>query len=304
LLHASQSGGTIRAIQGQFKVVDAVNFQSGIYTPIQGYIELAGTHTVSAAGVLTCFDASIEIGTAVTSTGYLAGYRAELTGAGTESGGLSCAFLASSSSTHASPEVWKYGFYAAAASVGVGIYMPGCVTQALNATVTAVAGGLTGSAISVYAHGAVGNQDVGIAAYLDATAYGQSTGNWTYGAGIWLNIDVDFKASAGGWSGHEQICPLSVGVYGPAAIAGDIGDADIIYGIKAELVGDTVFATTNGCYFAALNVSQTAATKTAIFFAHQNEAVGLGATKSGAAGGSIALVCINGTMYYVNTFTS
>jgi hypothetical protein len=179
-------------------------------------------------------------------------------------------------------------------------------TQALSATVSAVAGGLTGSAISVYATGVAGNQDVGIAAYLDATAAGQSTANWTYGAGIWLNLADSWINSSGGWGGHEQVSPLSVGIYGSASLTTGVSDADIIYGVKAELVGDgaTPFSTSHGCYFAALNVSQTAATRTAIFFAHQSGAVGLGATKSGSAGGSVALVDINGTMHYVNTWTA
>jgi hypothetical protein len=300
LLTISQSAGTVRALQGQLKALTGVNFDTGVYTPVQGYIELAGTHTVSAAGILSCFDASIEIGTALTATGYVAGFKAELTGSGTCAAGLDCGFLVTNA---AGAAVWTHGLYVEAAAADIGIKMPGCGTQALTATVTSVAGGLTGSALCIYASGAPGNQDVGIVAYLDATAFGQSTGNWTYGAGIWLNIDVDFKASAGGWGGHEQISPLSVGVYGPNAIGADIADADIIYGVKAELVGDTTFPTTNGCYFAALNVSQTAATRTAIFFAHQNEAVGLTTAKS-TAGGAIALCDINGTMYWVNVYTS
>ena len=166
------------------------------------------------------------------------------------------------------------------------------------------AGSLTASVLTVYATGTAGQQDVGIAAYIDATAIGQSTANWTYGAGIWLNLDVDWKQNlSGGWGGHEQVTPLSVGVYAPDLIGTDVNDTDIIYGIKAELVGQVAFPTTNGCYFAALNVNQTAATRTAIFFAHQQEAVGKTTAKSVAAG-AVALVDINGTMHYVNTFTS
>ena len=179
-----------------------------------------------------------------------------------------------------------------------------CTTQALNATTSAVAGGLTGSAVCVYATGVAGTQDVGIAAYFDATAFGQSTANWTYGAGIWLNLHVDWKQNlSGGWGGHEQVTALSLGVYAPDAIGTDVNDIDVIYGVKAELVGGTAFPTTNGCYFAALNVNQTAATRTAIFFAHQQEAVGKTTAKSVAAG-AVALVDINGTMHYVNVYTS
>ncbi len=156
------------------------------------------------------------------------------------------------------------------------------------------------SAFQILATGVVGTQDVGIAAYFDATAGGQSTGNWTYGAGIWLNLLDTFIASAGGWGGHEQLTGLSLGVYSP--VNANMADADVIYGVKAEAIYDTK---THGCYFAALNVKLAdPATNNAIFFAHNSQSVNLGATKSGAAGGSIAIVDINGTIHYVNTFTS
>ncbi len=156
------------------------------------------------------------------------------------------------------------------------------------------------SALQILASGVAGTQDVGIAAYFDATAKGQSTANWTYAAGIWLNLDATFIASAGGWGGHEQIAALSLGVYSP--VNANIADADIIYGVKAEGIYSTQ---THGCYFACLNVLLAApATRTARFFACNTQVVGFGATKSGAACGSIVLVDINGTMYYVNTFTS
>jgi hypothetical protein len=180
-------------------------------------------------------------------------------------------------------------------------------TQAIYANVTAApaAGSLTSSALCVYAAGQAGKNDVGIVAYLDATAKGISTGNWTYGAGIWLNIDSTFAHAVdpAGWANHEQLAPLSVGVYAPTAVSTGIDDNDIIYGIKAELVGDAAAPTSHGCYFAALNVSQVAATRTAIFFAHQGAAVGQTTAKTVAAG-ALALVDINGVMYYVNLYSS
>lgn len=123
LLHASQAGGSIRAIQGQFKVVDGVGFDTGVYATVQGYIELAGTHTVSSAGILSCFDASIEIGTALTATGYVAGFKAELTGAGTCAAGLDCGFLVTNASGAA---VWTYGLYVEASAVDTGVYVGAC----------------------------------------------------------------------------------------------------------------------------------------------------------------------------------
>jgi len=166
--------------------------------------------------------------------------------------------------------------------------------------------GAGGSAFQIKATGVAGLQDVGIAALFDATAFGQSTGNWTYGAGIWLNLDVDFIASAAGWAGHEQICPLSLGVYAPDAIGADIGDADIIYGVKAELVGQAAFPTTHGCYFAALNVAQTPADHTAIFYSMNMQSVGMTAINRTVQVGSLAIAFVNGSghdhVLYVNLY--
>ncbi|MFA6972953.1 MAG: hypothetical protein WC208_16340 [Gallionella sp.] len=120
LLTISQSAGTIRTVQGQLKALTGVGFDTGVYTPVQGYIELAGTHTVSAAGVLACFDASIEIGTALTATGYVAGFKAELTGAGTCAAGLDCGFLVTNA---AGAAVWTYGLYIEAAAADTGVYI-------------------------------------------------------------------------------------------------------------------------------------------------------------------------------------
>jgi hypothetical protein len=158
-----------------------------------------------------------------------------------------------------------------------------------------------GSALQIKAVGAGLKQDVGLGLYVDATLNaGTSTADWSYAAGIWLNIPTTYVASAGGWGGHEQLAALSLGVYAEANA--NMADADVIYGIKAEGIYDTQ---THGCYFAALNVKLAApATRTAIFFSHNTQSVGLVGTKSGAAGGAIALVDINGVMYWVNTFTS
>lgn len=137
LLTVAQAAGTVRGIQGQFKIVGTTNFDTGVYTPVQGYIEVAGTtHTVAAAGILTCFDASIECGdgSTVTPTGYLSGYRAELTGgSGTLNAGLSSAFLA----TNASTQVWAYGMYLEASAITTGIYIGACTTGInLTGTIT------------------------------------------------------------------------------------------------------------------------------------------------------------------------
>jgi hypothetical protein len=306
--------GSLTAISGYAKLYTGITLSGAAYPAIgtliggQFFVNVAGT--LNGTGVLVAgLYAGVNActGGTLTEARYMAGIWGDWKSTVDLGTGDSSILLL----TNSASGTVDYGIQIVNGSTGAitnGIYISSCVAQAFRATVTAVAGAgsLTGSALCIYATGAAGQQDVGIVAYLDATAKGQSTANWTYGAGIWLNIDSTFlhAVDPAGWANHEQLCPLSVGVYAPTEVTTGIDDCDIIYGIKAELVGNTAAPTSNGCYFAALNVSQTAATKTAIFFAHQGAAVGQGATKSGAAGGSIALCCINGTMHYVNTFTS
>ncbi len=143
LLTVAQSAGTIRALQGQLKAIDAVNFATGVYTAVQGYIELVGSQTVASTAALSCFDASIEIGTALTATGYVAGFKAELTGAGTCAAGLDCGFLVTNA---AGAAVWTYGLYVEASAVDTGIYIGACTTGISIAGATTTGISITGSA--------------------------------------------------------------------------------------------------------------------------------------------------------------
>jgi hypothetical protein len=271
-------------IMGTFETSTLCHVVSG-YSVGAISARLGGSGTTIASGGLLAGVSAIQHMSAFTNGGTVAGFATHKTAVGI---------------------AWPVGLYMQSGSVTQGINIE-ATAQAMYANVTAVAaaGSLTCSALCVYAAGQAGQNDVGIVAYLDATAKGQSTGNWTYGAGIWLNIDSSFRHAVdpAGWSDHEQLCPLSVGIYAPTAVSTYIDDCDVVYGIKAELVGAPTAVSSNGCYFAALNVSQAAATKTAIFFAHQGAAVGQTTAKSVAAG-ALALVCINGTMYYVNLYSA
>jgi hypothetical protein len=93
LLTFDQSAGTLRAIQGQVKYLDGIDVTSGVYTAVQGYNEYAATHSVKTGSVASCFDASTEIGTALTidSGGRYAGIHVETTGAGTITNNGTCA---------------------------------------------------------------------------------------------------------------------------------------------------------------------------------------------------------------------
>jgi len=234
LLHASQSAGTIRAIQGQFKVIDGVGFDTGVYTPVQGYIELAGTHTVAAAGVLACFDASIEIGTALTATGYVAGFKAELTGAGTCAAGLDCGFLVTNA---AGAAVWTYGLYVEASAVDTGVYIGSCTTgiSIVNATkgidVSIAAIGASGRIVKFAGSAAAGNFGDGYGAVeCELTLTGTIAGQCA-GLSSWVNIGA--SAVVGG----NMICAQDNGIYVPTAGA-PMATAIGIMGMRMSYVAE------------------------------------------------------------------
>lgn len=88
LLTFDQSGGSIRSVMGQLKLLTGIDVATGVYTAVQGYLELVATHAVSSGATLSGMDVSIELGGTVTvaSGGVLAGIRIETTGAGTLAG--------------------------------------------------------------------------------------------------------------------------------------------------------------------------------------------------------------------------
>jgi hypothetical protein len=85
LLTIDQTGSTITPIRGQLKLNDLIDVSTGIYAPVQGYIEVAGTSISKSGATLSCISASLEITTALTaaSGGEVAGIHIETTGAGT-----------------------------------------------------------------------------------------------------------------------------------------------------------------------------------------------------------------------------
>ena len=169
LLTKDQDGGSIRAIQGQFKLLNGIDVAGGVYAPIQSYIEFAGSHSVSSGAKLAAFDASIEIASGKTVTvangGLLAGYRAETTGSGTltDTGTKAAAFMVSNP---ASAPAWTYGLYIESSDVTTGINIGTCTDGILIGTCTdgITITGATGYALDVVTSGQVriGQQGTGI----------------------------------------------------------------------------------------------------------------------------------------------
>jgi len=116
LLTVDQAGASIRALMGQLKLKTGADVQTGIYTGVQGYVEMAGTHSAKTGSTLSCVDASAEIGTALTvdSGGEFFGVHVETTGAGTITNSGTCAAIGVTKAS-------------GAASWPVGLYLSGCV---------------------------------------------------------------------------------------------------------------------------------------------------------------------------------
>lgn len=117
LLTVDQTGGSIRALQGQLKMATGVDVTSGIYTAVQGYVEMAGTHSTKTGSTHSCIDASLEIGTALTvdSGGEFYGLHVETTGAGTITNNGTCAAIGITQASGAAD--WPVGLYVQGAAV-------------------------------------------------------------------------------------------------------------------------------------------------------------------------------------------
>lgn len=111
LLTTDASGSSIRAAMGQLKLATGVDVTTGIYTAVQGYVELAGTHVSQTGATFSCIDASLEIGTALTvdSGGEACGLHVETTGTGTITNNGTCAGILIDKASGAAN--WPYGVY-------------------------------------------------------------------------------------------------------------------------------------------------------------------------------------------------
>ena len=109
LLTTSHTGCTVRALQGQLKVVTGKSVGTGVYTASQAYVELVGTLTVAANATFSCLNASMELGGVLTvaSGGFACGIHVETTGAGTITNGGTCAGILVSNASGAAD--WPVG---------------------------------------------------------------------------------------------------------------------------------------------------------------------------------------------------
>jgi hypothetical protein len=121
LLTFDQAGGTIRALQGQLKLATGVDVTTGIYTAVQGYVEMAGTHISKTGATFSAIDSSTEIGTSLTvdSGGEFFGLHVETTGAGTITNNGTCAAIGLTKATGAAS--WPVGLFVSPLAVTTAI---------------------------------------------------------------------------------------------------------------------------------------------------------------------------------------
>lgn len=230
LLTTTQSGGSIRSIMGQLKILDNIDVGTGVYTAVQGYVELAGDTDVATGGKMSCIDISLEVASAKTFTidsgGLFAGLKIETTGAGTiTNNGTCCAIYIDDGGTVTD---WPVGVDINNCTVGIDI---GAATTGINisGTYAAATSRAIKSAITInncnLTDGYGTNE-------FDLTITGTGAGHIA-ATSSWLNIGSGTHGAGGNF-----LTPLTVGVYeaGAATITG----ATLIFGMRMQaILGDT-----------------------------------------------------------------
>ncbi len=197
LLTVDQAGGSIRSVQGQLKMATGVDVTTGIYTALQGYVEMAGTHVAQTGSTFSCIDASMEIATSLTidSGGEACGIHIETTGAGTITNNGTCAALLITGASGAA--AWPYGVYMNAADCINGIYLS-ATTQACEMLVTALPANARGARY-VFTCATPAMSDGYGAVEIDLTVSGTATGA-VNAASTWINVTSAATLTAGNYA--------------------------------------------------------------------------------------------------------
>ena len=132
MLFKDATGITLVSVKGQIKCADEIDFASGVYAGVQGYLETMDDTDIQSGGKVWAVDASIESpasgAVTVDSGGILAGLHAELTGAGSfiqSSGGILAGLYIDEQVTTGQ---WGYGIYIASGAAATGIYVGGAIS--------------------------------------------------------------------------------------------------------------------------------------------------------------------------------
>ena len=161
LLTVDQDGASIRALQGQMKLADGVDVSTGIYTAVQGYVELMGDHSAETGATFSMFDASLEIASGKTLTvdsgGEACGLHVETTGTGTINNNGTCAAILVSNASGA-PD-WPVGIAIAGScttGISIGAASTGLAITGATSNAISISGAPSTAAISITAAEAIG----------------------------------------------------------------------------------------------------------------------------------------------------
>jgi hypothetical protein len=189
LLTHDQTGGSIRGVMGHVKMLTGIDVTSGIYAGVQGYLELAATHSAKTGSTLSCIDASLEIGTALTvdSGGEVCGIHVETTGAGTLTNSGTCAGILVDKASGAAS--WPDGIFIDGPSVIMGMRIGKFAGSA--ATTSAV---LFATTQNVYGDGQLSTLEVNGASSSNLTsAYAAKCGRFRHVANIGTHGDLEHE---------------------------------------------------------------------------------------------------------------
>lgn len=294
LLTVDQSAGTIRALQGQLKLKDGVDVTTGIYTSLQGYVEMAATHVAKTGSTFSCIDASAEIGTALTvdSGGEFFGIHVETTGSGTITNSGTCAAIGITKASGAAS--WPVGLDILGACATTGIAIGSCTTGI--AITNATLGVTAGRAIKIATSQAAAAMDDGYGVVeIDHTITGTAGSNFSGCAlSAWVNIP------SGTVGAGKYVCAQNNGIYEDSAAT--VTNARLIFGLRAQkLIGDTDSLS----FPFSINTNNTAITA----LVDVNNATDMGwidgVLSNGTGDGHIPLFRDNaGVVHYVNTYVA
>jgi len=286
LLTTSHTGCTIRALEGQLKILTGKTVTSGVYTANQGYVELVGTLGVASAAHLSCVNASLELGGVLTvaSGGLACGVHVETTGAGTITNSGDCAGIMIDKATSAAS--WPAGILIDGPSVIRGLRIGKFASSAAT-----TGGVLFAAAMDIYSdgqldamevHGATdslltGNYSVkcgrfrhivNVSGTVEAELYGlvgqvvaKTAVIGLYAAGLMGTIESNGGFHVG--DGASTSYPCSAGVIGrPGGASITVDTGSVLAGIAALSNTSSMTVTGTGQY-AGLYVGRCQSTNTA-----------------------------------------
>jgi len=293
MLFKDAGGVTITSVKGQIKGAAGVDFGTGVYSGVQGYIELVGTHQVTASGKMAALQGEIEVVTALTVTGasaQMSGASVALTGAGTvteASTGILSGYLVTST---ASTAIWPVAFRVVTGKAAIGLSMA-TTTQGVVSVVSALPANARGDSFK-YTCATPAMSDGYGAFEIDLTTSGVGTGN-AAASSSWVNIPTG-TAAAGGY-----ICARTDGIW--EASAATVTNSYLIFGAKMTAdIGDTDF---DRLVPFCLNSTQDMSALFMIGSADSKVGITLGAGGMATQAGSAKMfIDSNGAIYYVKLY--